>query len=117
MDTLDLSEDESYVSCNEDITVNSSTYRYGDDERINPREFIPILSTEFNKICQLVIDGDTLERQITEQFLLMSQGFKHCESAYLQTLYSQVEQQLCTEAILATLDSVQSRSRGARHHE
>ena len=47
----------------------------------------------------------------------MSQGFKHCKSAYLQTLYSQVEQQLCTEAILDTLDSIQSRSHGARHHE
>ena len=116
LDTLDLSEDENYVSCNED-TVNSSTNRYGDNERINPREFIPILSTEFNQICQLLIDGDTLERRITEQFLLMSQGFKHCESAYLQTLYSQVEQQLCTEAILASLNSIQSQSHGARHHE
>ena len=63
LDTLDMSEDENYVSCNEDTTVNSSTNHYGDNERINPREFIPILSTEFNQICQLVIDGDTLERQ------------------------------------------------------
>ena len=47
----------------------------------------------------------------------MTQSFELCETAYLQTLYSQVEQQLCTEAILDTLDSIQSRSHGARHHE
>ena len=83
--------------------INSNANNYANDERMNPREFIPVLSTEFNQICQLVIDGDTLERQITEQFLLMTQGFELCETAYLQTLYSQVEQQLCTKAILDTL--------------
>ena len=31
LDTLDMSEDENYVSCNEDTTVNISTNRYGDD--------------------------------------------------------------------------------------
>ena len=35
----------------------------------------------------------------------------------MQTFYVQVEQKLCTEAILATLDSIQSRSCGARYHE
>ena len=62
LNTLDMSEDENYVSCNEDTTGSSSANCYVDDERINPRDFIPILSTEFGQICQLVIDGDTLIR-------------------------------------------------------
>ena len=49
--------------------------------------------------------------------MLMLQGFTRCEASYLQTLYNQVEQKFCTEAILDTLDSIQSRAHGARHHE
>ena len=117
LDKLDISEDENYVSCSEDMTGSSSVNRHEDNERIDPRDFMPVPSTEFGPICQLEIDGDTLERQITEQFMLIIQGFRYCEPAYLQTLYVQVEQKLFTEAILATLDSIQSRSHGARHHE
>ena len=35
----------------------------------------------------------------------------------MQTLYVQVEQKFCTEAILATIDLIQSRSHGFTHHE
>ena len=62
-------------------------------------------------------DGDSLGRQIAECFMLMLQGFRNCEPSYLQTLYVQVEQKFCIEAILATTDSIQSRLHGAQHYE
>ena len=92
LDALDISDDENYVSCSEDMTGNDSVNRHEGDERVDPRDFVPVKSNEFGHICELVIDGDTLERRITGHFMLMLQGFKHCEPSYLQTLYNQVEQ-------------------------
>ena len=84
---------------------------------INPRDFIPVPSAEFRQICQIVIDGDTIERRIKDYFLLAMHGFRNCDVTHLQMLYSQVEQKFCTEAMLATIDSLQSRSHGFRHHK
>ena len=108
LEALDISDDENYVSCSEDVTVNESVNPHGSDERVDPREFMPVTSNEFGRICEMVIDGDTLERRIMGHFLLMLQGFTHCAASYSQTLYNQVEQKFCTEAILDTLDSIQS---------
>ena len=92
LEALDISDNENYVSCSEDITVNESVNPHGSNERVDPREFMPVTSNKFGRICEMVIDGDTLERQIMGHFMLMLQGFTRCEASYLQTLYNQVEQ-------------------------
>ena len=99
------------------MTGNDGVNLHEGDERMDPRDFMPVTSNEFGRICEMVIDGDTLERQITGHFMLMLQGFKSCEPSYLQTSYNQVDQKFSTEAILDTLDSIQSRAHGARNHE
>ena len=91
LDALVISDDENYVSCSEDMTGNNNFNRHEGNERIDPRYFMPVTSNEFGRICELVIDRDTLKRRITGHFMLMLQGFKHCEPSYLQTLYVQVE--------------------------
>ena len=74
LDALDISDNENYISCSEDMTGNNSVNRHEDNERIDPRDFMPVPSNEFGRICELVIDGDTLERRITGHFMLMLQG-------------------------------------------
>ena len=99
MEMLDISDDKNYVSCNEETEDLGLDDSQEDDVRIDPREFIPIPSTEFERICPIIIDGDTLERQIKDYFLLVLSDFRRCDITHLQNLYSQVEQKFCFEAI------------------
>ena len=113
MDTLDVSEDDNYLSCTKDVAEISQN----GDGRVNPKEFMPVLSIEFERLCPVSIDGDTLERCITDHFLSILNDFKRCDITHLQNIYAQVEQNFCIEAILTTIDAIRNRFHIARDHE
>ena len=106
MDTLDISDDENYLSCNEKMAELGLNNSQENDGRIGPREFMPVPSMEFERLCPVVIDRDTLERRIKDYFLLVLSDFRRCDITHLQNVYSQVEQKFSIEAILATNDSI-----------
>ena len=56
METLDLSDDKNYVSCNEEMAELGLNDSQENNGRIDPREFIPVPSTEFERICPMIID-------------------------------------------------------------
>ena len=47
LEALDISEDENYVSCSEDMTYLIQINCHEEDERIDPRDFMPVSLTEF----------------------------------------------------------------------
>ena len=61
MDTLDISDNENYLSCNKEMAEVDLNNSQENDGRIDPREFMPVPSMEFERLCLVVIDGDTLE--------------------------------------------------------
>ena len=67
-DTLDGSEDENYISCSKETMDLIQVNCQEESDRINPTDFIPVPSAEFRRICQIVMDGDTIERQIKTIF-------------------------------------------------
>ena len=69
MDTLDISDDENYLSCNDEMAKLGLNNSQENDGRIDPREFMPVPSMEFERLCPVVIDGETLGRQIKDYFV------------------------------------------------